>query len=200
MSSLTSGYTAIVPAAGASQRMGRPKLLLPFRQQPLIAATLTALTTGGCDRVVVVGRPGASELEAVVRSCRATWTENPEPERGMLSTILCGVARAARQPDLAALLICPADLPRLRGETVARLIRAHRAGQGPLLVPRCQRRRGHPLLIDPTLLDRLQDLDPKIGLRQLTRAPDLVLQTVEVDDDGCLRDVDTPADYESLGD
>ncbi|MFY9823290.1 MAG: NTP transferase domain-containing protein, partial [Thermoanaerobaculia bacterium] len=38
---------AVLPAAGASRRMGRPKLLLPFRGGPLVAAVVSALRAGG---------------------------------------------------------------------------------------------------------------------------------------------------------
>ena len=52
---------AVVPAAGRSQRMGRPKLLLPIDGEPLIVRVVTALREGGAERVVVVAPPAESE-------------------------------------------------------------------------------------------------------------------------------------------
>ena len=49
-----SGVAAIVPAAGLSTRMGRPKLLLPFGGEPLIVRVVNALRQGGAAPVVVV--------------------------------------------------------------------------------------------------------------------------------------------------
>src|SRR5271165_6975787 len=48
---------AIVPAAGKSRRMGRPKLLIPFDGEPLIARVVRALKGGGADPVIVVTPP-----------------------------------------------------------------------------------------------------------------------------------------------
>ena len=48
---------AIVPAAGLSQRMGEPKLLLPIGGIPVIARVIEALLAGGVDRALVITPP-----------------------------------------------------------------------------------------------------------------------------------------------
>src|SRR5208337_5057041 len=55
MSSIT--IPAIVPAAGESRRMGRPKPLLPFDGRPLIGRVVSALRLGGASPVLVVTPP-----------------------------------------------------------------------------------------------------------------------------------------------
>jgi CTP:molybdopterin cytidylyltransferase MocA len=53
---------AVVPAAGRSRRMGRPKLLLPWGETTVIGATVAALHGGGIAEVVLVAPPGGGGL------------------------------------------------------------------------------------------------------------------------------------------
>jgi CTP:molybdopterin cytidylyltransferase MocA len=48
---------AVLPAAGGSLRMGRPKLLLPFNGGPLVAGVVNALLGGGAGEIVLVTAP-----------------------------------------------------------------------------------------------------------------------------------------------
>lgn len=207
--------TAIVPAAGRSRRMGRPKLLLPFQGGTLLGATLAALAEGGGRRLAVVLRSDDPELAIWLRDEAAAEIANrigsgpgkrpllvpavnPDPARGMLSSIVVGLA-ALTAPEMGApVLVCPADLPALAPETVAAVLAGLERSGAALAVPVHEGRRGHPLAIASRLRPEIPGLDLRVGLRQLLeRHPDEVLE-VPVDDPGCVRDVDTPDDYREL--
>ncbi|MBZ0113042.1 MAG: nucleotidyltransferase family protein [Thermoanaerobaculia bacterium] len=191
-------YTVIVPAAGASRRMGRPKLLLPYRDRAIIEWTLDALSVESGARIVLVVHATDIALQrAVAHRAQVQWVANPEPERGMLSSVLVGLD-AARSRPTSHLLVCPGDLPDLRAATVTAVLHHHRTRGAKLVVPTYHDRRGHPLLIDAELAPRIRGLDPNIGLRQITQDPKYRVEEVPVDDPGCVRDVDTPADYHTL--
>jgi len=213
---------AVVPAAGASRRMGRPKLLLPVEGgETVVGATVRPLVEGGADRICLVigpleggrGDRDARRLRDWALGRDLTVAVNPDPERGMLSSILEGIAALGGAETLAAagqiLLVTPADLPGLRPSTVRAVLRAlsrdparDRERKAPVLaVPvvtqGTRARRGHPLAIAPRLLPEVAGLDLHAagGLRQLLdRHPDEILE-VEVDDPGCIHDVDTPEEY-----
>jgi molybdenum cofactor cytidylyltransferase len=186
---------ALLPAAGASRRMGRPKLLLPFRGRPLIAAVVDALRAGGASTIVLVIAPEGEELRAWARQTGVDVAINPEPERGMLSSIQEGLAALPRDQIL---LVSPADLPRLRADSVAGLLRRMADAGAPLALPVYQGKRGHPLAIAPELIPEILTLDPAIGLKQLRDRHAAGLLEVLVDDPGVVQDVDTPEDYEKL--
>jgi molybdenum cofactor cytidylyltransferase len=194
---------AVLPAAGASRRMGRPKLLLPFRGGPLVAAVVGALRAGGVDGIVLVTATEDDELRAWARQAGVATAVNPAPERGMLSSIQEGIAALGGADALArrgdVLLVCPADLPHLDPESVAELLRRMAASDARLAVPVYQGRRGHPLALAPALIPEIFDLDPEIGLKQLRNRHEAELLEVPVDDPGVVSDVDTPEDYERLG-
>jgi molybdenum cofactor cytidylyltransferase len=193
---------AIIPAAGASRRMGRPKLLLPYGETTIVGSLASALRAGGASPVVLVAASGDTELQQWARGFGAVVAVNPDPERGMLSSILEGLAALGGADRLAergeVVLVAPADLPALRPGTVAELLWRRAAAGAPLAVPTFQGRRGHPLAIAPELLAEIPTLDLSVGLKQLLERHAAAVLEVPVDDPGAVRDVDTPEDYEGL--
>jgi len=186
---------AIIPAAGRSSRMGRPKLLLPLGDTTLIGRLIDSLRSGGVGRIVLVIAPGAGELRLWARERELEIATNPNPERGMLSTILSGVEHleATPMPCDGPLLISPADVPGISPQSIQRLLAAHPAA-AKLIVPTYRGKRGHPLLLAPELISELPHLDPEVGLKQIRDHHDVL--EIAVDDPGILSDIDTPEDYE----
>jgi molybdenum cofactor cytidylyltransferase len=200
---------AIVPAAGASRRMQRSKLLLPYGGGTVLGAALASLrAAAGVAPIAVVAAAADAPLLTWCRDAAAKDPSglivalNPAPERGMLSSILEGLAALGGAGALASrgatLLVCPGDLPALLGATVAELLRRRQAAGAGLAVPVWNRKRGHPLAIAPALIPEIQRLDPGRGLRQLLDLHPGELLSVEVDDPGCVADLDTPEDYQRL--
>jgi molybdenum cofactor cytidylyltransferase len=197
---------AIVPGAGASRRMGRPKLLLPYGGGTVLGALVGALRVAGVSPIVVVAAAGDAELRAWCAATAAagglTVALNAAPERGMLSSILEGLAALGGSGTLVAgrtpLLVCPGDLPALRPGTVVEMLRRREAAGAGLAVPVYRGRRGHPLTVAPALIPEIEHLDPGRGLRHLLDLHPVDLLSVEVDDPGCIADLDTPEDYDRL--
>jgi molybdenum cofactor cytidylyltransferase len=192
----------ILPAAGASRRMRRPKLLLPYGGTTVVGSVVAALRQAGAAPVVLVTAPDDADLRRWAAEAGVLAAVNPAPARGMLSSIQEGLAALGGAAELAergrTVLVTPSDLPALRGETVAELLRRMAGRNALLAVPVFHGRRGHPLAIAPALLGEIDRLDPAIGLRQLLdRHREAVLE-VEVDDPGAVTDVDHPEDYDNL--
>ena len=98
---------AVVLAAGASSRMGRPKALLDFDGTPCVGRVLAACREGGVEAIVVVTAPGAAEVRA--HCAGAIEAINEHPERGMLSSLQVGLQRLP--PGATGFLIFPVDFP-----------------------------------------------------------------------------------------
>lgn len=193
---------AVVPAAGRSRRMGRPKLLLPFGSTTILGSTLAALRAGGVEELALVCAPGDADLQAWSRAEGVTLAINPDPEGGMLTSIWSGLEALGGAEALAAsggeVVVCPGDLPRLRPATVAALLREARSAEAWLVVPRCGKVRGHPLIVRADLVREIPGLDPGVGLRQLRLLHPDRTHEIEVADPGVVLDVDTPEDYERV--
>lgn len=189
---------AVVPAAGASRRMGRDKLLLPWGQTVVVGSVLDAMRAAGADAVVIVGSPQNRALEVWARDHGQRLVVNPDPDRGMLSSIWAGLEALGGAARLAArgttLLVSPGDMPGIDSDTVRELIRRVEKGAA-VAVPVHDGRRGHPLAISAPLVAEIPALDAAVGLRQLvTRYRDRLVE-VPASHDGVVRDLDTPADY-----
>jgi CTP:molybdopterin cytidylyltransferase MocA len=191
---------AILPAAGSSRRMGRPKLLLPFKGGPLVAGVVNALLGGGVGEIVLVIAPGDEELQGWARRAGIESAVNPDPGRGMLSSIREGIGALGGATELArrgeTLLVAPADLPNLQAETVLDLLRLMSESGAPIAEPVFHGKRGHPLAIAPWLLPEIDTLDLDVGLRQLRNRHEAELLEMATEDAGVVQDVDTPEDYE----
>jgi molybdenum cofactor cytidylyltransferase len=190
---------AVLPAAGASRRMGRPKLLLPFKGGSLIAGVVKALRDGGVGRIVLVTAPDDEDLRAWARQADVETAVNPDPERGMLSSIREGIVALGGAAELVrrgvTLLVSPADLPNLQPGTVAEVLRRMHDSGAPIAEPVYRGKRGHPLAIAPRLIPEIETLDLAVGLKQLRDRHEGELLEVPVEDPGVAQDVDTPEDY-----
>jgi molybdenum cofactor cytidylyltransferase len=180
--------------------MGRPKLLLPFRDTTVVGALLGALRGAGVERIVVVAAADDPTLQRWARDAGVDLALNERPERGMLSSILAGLdalgGAAAIESEGEPLLVTPADLPAIDARTIRELIATLARERAPLVVPAYRGKRGHPLAIAASLAHELARLDPTVGLRQLLDRHAVI--ELAVDDPAVVTDVDTPAQYESL--
>lgn len=186
---------AIIPAAGRSSRMGRPKLLLPVDGEAMVARALR--TWIDCvNRVVVVVRSDDTEL---ADCCSAFDVELVRPETDppdMKASVLCAVEylNANHRPvPTDCWLLAPADMPRLSGRVIRTLLDRYAPASGRALVAEYGGRRGHPLLAPWSSTKLLRDLRSDQGVRDLLKT--LPCDSVAVQDPGVVEDIDTPEDY-----
>ena len=186
---------AVVPAAGSAERFGGKKLLTPIDGAPLLDRTIASLLDGGVGRIVVVVGPDADALTRDVNafSDPRVWpVVNPDPARGMFSSLQAGMAEAEGD----ALVVLPADMPFVRSATVAILLAAF-VSRTAIVSPTYLGKRGHPVVLLPGLRDEIRAADPRTNLHEiLKRHPDLRVD-IDVADRGVLKDVDRPADLEA---
>jgi len=184
---------AVVTAAGSAERFGGKKLLAPVNGEPLLDNTIRALLDGGAAEViVVVGKDARAELERDVNAmndARVRPVENPDPSRGMFSSIQEGVATASGD----ALLVMPGDMPYVKAETVRAVIARYQQ-QPAIISPRYRGKRGHPVAMPMALRDEIRGTPATVTLHEVIKKHTDMRVDLEVDDPGIVRDVDTPAD------
>ncbi|GMV05594.1 MAG: 4-diphosphocytidyl-2C-methyl-D-erythritol synthase [Gemmatimonadota bacterium] len=190
---LPARVAGVVPAAGASTRMGRPKALLDAGGRSFVAAVVGALVGGGCDPVVVVVGPGQDDVARRAKAAGALVLENADPGEGPITSLR--LALAAARGDADALALLPVDHPLVRPETVAALVDAWRSGGAPLVLPVHQGKRGHPALLGRALFPELLRADLEGGARTVVHAHLDAALLLEVDDAGTVTDIDTPEAY-----
>jgi len=193
------GAIAIVTAAGKGERFGGGKLIAPLEGEPLLNRTVRSLLDGGAGRVVVVAAPD-SRLDGVtlLGDPRVALVINPDPSRGMFSSIQTGVAAAglSDSPDRAGdpILVLPGDMPFVKATTVAAVIARAAANPGKIVSPRHRGSHGHPVALPGGLRREILDAPPSLTLAMLIESHASERTFVDVDDRGIVRDVDERAD------
>lgn len=206
-STTVSGVVGVVPASGASSRMGTPKGLLGLDGRTFTRRVVETLVAGGCDRVLVVVRAGDEATAGEARAAGAEVLENPEPGDGPITSLR--LALTCLPSEARSVVWLPLDHPKVRAETVRALVDAMREGEaeasasdGPpvLALPLHRGERGHPAVFGRAVFAELLDRELVGGARtvvhrHLDAGTALLLET---DDPGVLVDVDTPEEYEAL--
>jgi molybdenum cofactor cytidylyltransferase len=192
---------AVIPAAGHSRRMGRPKLLLPLGEATVMARLLAALEHPAIAARLVVVRPDDEPLRAEVQRSGGIALQPVQPPPDMRTSVEHALAsiqeRFAPRPDDGWLLV-PADHPVLDRGLVDRVIAEWQTHRPEVLVPTCGGRRGHPTVFRWNLAAAVSGLPSDCGLNQLVRDSGREVLEVELGDPAVLTDLDTPADYKSL--
>lgn len=187
----------IVPAAGKGERFGGDKLLAGLKGEPLLNHTLRSLLDGGVTRVIVVLPPkdGARDPGAMLRQAvpllsdrRIALAVNPNPARGMLSSIQAGISGAVGD----MFVVLPGDMPYVQPETVTAVIDAAQE-TGLIVSPRFDGKRGHPIAIPGRLRAAIVKAPVSWTLQEVLLPEAHNRIEIDVEDSGVLRDVDTPS-------
>lgn len=189
---------AIILAAGASTRMGRPKALLPIASggDTFVSRLVGTFSAAGVeDVIVVIGAQGERVREALAQLPMARIVENSEYERGQLSSLVAALDVVDR-PGVRAVLAMPVDMPLVTSSTVRAVIDAYLAARRPIVRPVVGDRHGHPVLFDRAVFGDLRAADFSRGARAVIAAHLSEVLDVPVDDAGAIQDIDTPEDYE----
>jgi molybdenum cofactor cytidylyltransferase len=192
----------LIPAAGKSSRMGRPKLLLTLAGQTVLERVVTSVRLGGVAEALVVVAPEDLALREIAERAGAHVLQLQEDTPHMLQTSQRGlewIAERFRPRSDDGWLLIPADHPSCRPEVVRALLAAALVHcDCSIVVPVHQRMRGHPVWLRWELAAAIQALPAERGLNAFVR--DHADRTVELpwDSTEILRDLDTPQDYRKL--
>ena len=169
--------------------MGFPKPLLEYRGQRFIDG-LVRIFRAVCGQVVVVRSAASGEWDAA----GADIVTNPQPERGMLSSLQCGLRQVSDENE--AVFFTPVDYPAIAESTVKQMA-ATWAGDS-IVIPRRSGRRGHPVLIARALIPEFLNLPDTAQARDVVVRHQSCIRYIDVDDPGILLDVDTPDQFQAL--
>jgi molybdenum cofactor cytidylyltransferase len=192
----------LIPAAGKSERMGRPKLQLRVGGGTVLDQVVNALRAGGVDHVLVVVAPQADELRRIADAAGADVLMLPEQTMDMRATVQDGLDWLQTRYSPASTdywLLAPADHPAMDADVIRRLIDgAREVPSGSVLIPIWQGRRGHPVLIPWSHVEAIRGFPPNQGLNAYLRQCAGLVHEVPALTASILQDLDTPEDYERL--
>jgi molybdenum cofactor cytidylyltransferase len=189
----------VILAAGASSRMGRSKLLLAWRDTTVIGAILSSWRQVGADQIAVVCRADdlalARELDRLDHP-RSNRIFNPEPARGMFSSIQSAAAWDGWRAELTHFAIALGDQPHLSTQNLADLAKAAEKNLN-IWQPSHKGHARHPVLFPCARFQELSSTSHR-SLKEFLVAHQNSVRLLDASDEALDFDLDTPADYEAL--
>lgn len=202
--SANSGRTVLglVLAGGRGSRFSpdgsRNKLLAPIDGKPVCVGAALALKNAHL-RVLAATSPRTPEVGKTLAQTGCEVLVCDRAPQGMGATLGQAIAQAAATEEAAgneapSWCVMPADMPRVSTSTVVRLLDVWRklpaaTRRKCVLAPAYRGARGHPVLFGADWTPALARLSGDEGARGIIKGH---LTLIEVDDPGCLFDVDTP--------
>ena len=149
--------SGLILGAGASQRFGEPKQLLPFAGTTLLGWVVAqAQQAMGLDELVVVLGRSAGEVRERVDFGDASIVENRVFTEGCASSYRAGIAALDSHAD--AIMIILGDQPGITPEIIDCLAEEWRKTDAPIAICSYEGRRGHPMIFARRLFDQLEVL------------------------------------------
>jgi molybdenum cofactor cytidylyltransferase len=191
-------FGVVILAAGASSRMGKPKLLLPWGRTSVLGHLIGQWKDLRARQIAAVWATGDQAVRAELDRLdfpRVNRVLNPTPKRGMFSSIQCATRWGGWNAELTHWAIVLGDQPHLRPYTLRALLDFAGGQSNQVCQPSRRGRPRHPVVVPKTVFAELKDSRAET-LKEFLQALPSGAALCELDDPGLDFDVDTPADYE----
>jgi molybdenum cofactor cytidylyltransferase len=191
-------FAAVIMAAGEGTRFGGHKLMASLEGRPILQHVLDSVAAAGPSATVVVLGADAAEAERAIEWRGEERVVNPDPARGLSSSLKLGIAAVQALPDaetLDAILVALGDQPRTLTAVIHTLVEAET--DRSIIVPRYSEDAArNPVLLHRDAWPLAARATGDRGLGAFIDAHrDLILELPVA---GSNPDVDTPADLAAL--
>lgn len=157
----------LIPAAGASRRLGQPKQLLQYRSVTLIQnAVNIANSIHPCEVIVITGHE-ASAVRNAVDQTPVQWVHNANWSAGMGSSIAAGAAIISRASSAVMILLC--DQWCLESSDLHLLAETWVSNPDRIVCATANRMNMPPVIFPVRFLDQLQALEGESGAQEILR-------------------------------
>jgi molybdenum cofactor cytidylyltransferase len=173
--------------------MGAAKALLPWGNSTLVAHSLNNVLAADLEPVILVvgGAHGRAIAEEAASIAGVTVVSNPDPERGMLSSLQVGLV-AALKFNVAGVLFAPVDLPVSGPNAVISLMAKVDVEKSDVVAAAYNEQAGHPVWVSRHIAGELIAAPENAIARELLQGYPSTL--VPVSDPGVCGNVNTPDD------
>ena len=188
----------VILAAGASSRMGRPKMLLPWGGTSVLGHLTSTWDRLAAKQIAVVVCAGVKEVHMELDRIQfpsGNRILNPTPELGMFSSIRVAAQWTGWKDSVTNWSIVLGDQPHLTDTTLRKIIEHAEKHSSEICQPSRLGRPRHPVVLPRAVFQSLADSKAET-LKQFLQSYGTGAALCEMDDPGLDFDIDSPADYE----
>lgn len=188
--------SAIILAAGKSERMEGFKQLLKIGNRTMVETVVSSVMESKAEDMIVVLGYRADDVYDVLPEGEYKIVFNPDFEEGMGTSLKRGVDELSAETE--AFLVVLADQPFLEPETIDEIINEYERAEPEIVAPAYGGTRGNPVLIDCSLRERIMDIEGDMGAREILGEREESVSLVEISSPSVLFDVNTEEDYKKI--
>lgn len=189
------GISVVVLAAGTSSRMnGKNKLLQPFRKSTVLDITLQNYISCGFQEIICVLGRNHEQTAHIAESRGVSTVYNSNFMLGMAHSLAIGVSCVS--PEAKGILIVLGDMPFFQEASIYQLCKDFENDSSSFIyIPAFQGQRGNPVLFSAKYRNELTQLTGDVGAKSVVKKYAEYCIECAMQDDSCLRDIDTEEDF-----
>ena len=175
----TPELSILIPAAGASQRLGQPKQLVPYKGKPLIEQIVSCALSLAPREVIVVTGANSHGVQKALRKSPVRLVHNSGWSTGMGSSIALGAEAVNQQSDGLMIFLC--DQWRIQVPDLDALVKAWQSDHRLIISAQTKKYRGPPVIFPANLFEELRKLKRENGAQSILHAHEDRLTTVTIE-------------------
>lgn len=182
--------SGIIMAAGYGRRMGKNKLLLPYKNKPIIEHVIDASKASRLDEIIMVARD--EKIIEIGNRKNLKTVINDNAKLGQSQSIKLGIENSNRGEGY---MFLTGDQPLINSDIINLLISKFHENKNKIIVPVCSGRRSSPVIFPYDLRDELLGIQGDTGGKNIINNYLDRVEFVAVEDSELLMDIDTYEDY-----
>jgi molybdenum cofactor cytidylyltransferase len=180
--------SVLIPAAGASTRLGQAKQLVRIKSGTLIQNAVDIAQSVSPLEIIVVTGANAEAVKDAVQQTTVRWVHNPHWSAGMGSSIAAGINSINPNSHGVMILLC--DQWQLQASDLQAMADRWRINPERIVVAQAGSQYMPPVIFPPVFFEQLGKLEGDQGANKLITAhPDLVTAMAM---ESAAIDLDTP--------
>ncbi len=186
---MPSRLSILIPAAGASERLGQPKQLVQYQGVSLLQRAVDTAKSLTPEELIVITGAHENAVRQTIKDPSVNWVHNPYWQDGMGSSIALGAAAVNRQSDGLLILLC--DQWRVQASDLQVLMETWQSDPSRIVTAKAGGQTMPPVIFPSSLFERIERLTGDNGARRVIKEhPELVTPVLM---DNAVFDLDTEA-------
>lgn len=185
--------SAVILASGYSNRMGRNKLLLPYKKKPIVEHVIDAILSCNFSNIILVGRD--VEVINIGKRKNIKTVINSNATNGQSESVKLSINNL---PNTDGYMFFTGDQPLIELETIELLLHKFNQNNNFIIVPKHKEKKGTPVIFPKEFKQELLSLEGDTGGRVIINNNLDKVIFVDLPKEHVLFDIDTPDDYKTL--